>query len=117
MAEQQPRSVQQPRRPWRTGKRTSAVGLGAPTIDKVYLYRKTRPGDTNLTVEIKPGDNQLDVEVFSQQGSLPAFQGRRRIVSGGSQTGAPGARAPRNRRCPVRIKYFARFGCLIRIRQ
>ena len=44
-----------------------APGWGAPTIDKVYLYRKTRPGDSqDLTVEIKPGDNQLDVEVFSQ---------------------------------------------------
>ncbi|MGD0412091.1 MAG: alpha/beta hydrolase [Verrucomicrobiota bacterium] len=44
-----------------------APGWGAPTIDNVYLYRKTRPGDSqDLTVEIKPGDNQLDVEVFSK---------------------------------------------------
>ena len=42
-------------------------GWGAPTIDNVYLYRKTHPGDSqDLTVEIKPGDNSLDVEVFSQ---------------------------------------------------
>jgi len=42
-------------------------GWGAPTIDNVYLYRKTHPGDAqDLTIEIKPGENQLDVEVFSK---------------------------------------------------
>jgi hypothetical protein len=47
--------------------RIRAPGWGAPTIDKVYLYRKTHPDDSqDLTIEIKPGENQLDVEVFSK---------------------------------------------------
>ena len=47
--------------------RIRAPGWGAPTIDNVYLYRKTHPGDAHdLTIEIKPGENQLDVEVFSK---------------------------------------------------
>jgi acetyl esterase/lipase len=42
-------------------------GWGAPTIDKVYLFTKTHPGDANdLTVEIKPGDKEMNFEVFSK---------------------------------------------------